>query len=97
MKTIIASLKAQIEATKKSIEIHETAKKQLWRDIDTAVKNGESGKAIENLETLEEEASLELSKNVHKLNDLRHALVSVRSANGEDLFNIDTFAPELSC
>lgn len=97
MKTIIASIKAQIEATKKTIEIHETAKKQLWRDIDTAVKNSESGEAIENLVTLEEEASLELSKNVHKLSDLRHALVSVRSANGEDLFNIDTFAPELSC
>lgn len=97
MKTIIASLKAQIEATKESIEIHEKAKKELWKDIDTAVKNGESGESIENLVKLEEEASLKFSKNVRKLNDLRHALISVRSANGEDLFNIDTFAPELSC
>lgn len=97
MKTIIASIKAQIEAIKKSIEINEVAKKQLWRDIDTAVKNGASGAAIEDLVKLEEEASLQLSKDVRKLNDLRHALVSVRSANGEDLFNIDTFAPELSC
>ena len=94
MKTIIASIKAQIEATKKSIEIHETAKNELWNDVMNAGKTGASDDTIGRLIKYHEE---ELRKAEWKLRCLRSALVSVRQANGETGFDIDVFHPELGC
>lgn len=98
MKTIIASLKAQIEATKKSIEIHENAKNELWNDLMNTGKTGASEDTINELAARHQEATNELREAEWKLSCLRSALVSVRQANGESgLGDIDTFAPELGC
>ena len=98
MKTIIASLKAQIEATKKSIEIHENAVKELWNDLFASGKNGASEDTLKEVAKRHQEASDELRKAEYKLSCLRSALISVRQANGDSaLGDFDTFAPELSC
>ena len=97
MKTIIASLKAQIEAIKKSIDTHEIAKRELWNDVQNAGKHGASDETIETLVKCEEEARVELMNEERKLDYLRSALTSVRMANGEDFHDIDCFAPETTC
>lgn len=97
MKTVIASLKAQIEAAKKSIEIHETAKKELWSDLLNASRNGAQVETVEKLAKCHEETREELRKAEWKLSCLRSALVSTRQANGESASDIDVFAPEFGC
>ena len=98
MKTIIASLKAQIEATKKSVEIQSKAKEELWNDLFASGKNGASEETLKQLAKCHAEACEELRKAEYKLSCLRSALVSIRQANGESgLGDFDTFAPEIGC
>ena len=97
MKTIIESIKAQIEATKNSIEIGEKARKENREERRRAEKEGWAENLLEKLYKDEEEIELALCDETQKLRHLRSALVHMREANGEDLFNIDSFHPEESC
>ena len=85
MKTIIASLKAQIEAAKKSIEIHTAAEKRLMKAEP------------ERAEALYKAAEAEYDK----LNEARHQLRCYRHALGSILdathVQYDSFEPEASC
>lgn len=92
MKTIIASLKAQIEAAKKSIEIHTAAEKK-WFDESTKLMKSEPERA----EALYKAAEAEYDK----LNEARHQLRCYRHALGSILdathVQYDSFEPEAGC
>lgn len=92
MKTIIASLKAQIEANKKDIEIHEATERKFFHESTNLMKS-----EPERSEALWRAAEAEydkLSEARHQLRCYRHALGSILDATH---IQYDSFEPEASC
>lgn len=92
MKEIINLLKEKIEFQKALIERIEKDYTDAIDKLKTAAKNGRvSDYRIGLIEVRREERD----KQRDVLNNLRHALTSVRQANGESIFHFSTFTPEL--
>ena len=90
MKTIVASIKAKIEANNKELHIHEVEKERLM-GVAFSIADKKKAEAVYKQAFEENNKALE---SYHQVRCLRHALASVLDAMHVEY---DHFQPEVSC